>query len=321
MTFYNMSTAWTELESPPITQASVLLLHNNDIFIIPTGPESLNDSMCKYSFPKNKWIEIITKTSQSYYNATIDEQNQLIYVYDSYGQFVEINLNTKTIQKIATIRKMTSLIYAKNNLHVFSDTKYFMFNKENNTFEDIATYSERKVGWSFAFVKSKSCILTTNKFRDKVCCIAEFSLIDHKWTKYINSEIPYNSAIVSTKNDQYLICIGGRNVTLAEWTDSIFIYDIENNKLKTSIIKCPSKSFFTAVLTRDDNKDELLTIGYINKCFKLSQFSHIQPLPFYLLNIIVCYVCNEKINIISVEGESEQCHWMINVDHILQATK
>eukprot|EP01084_Bolivina_argentea_P070361 127911_1 len=221
-----MSVLWSKLESPPFSTNIELLSCNNEIWSIPTGYLSRSDSIYQYSFSTNKWIEIITKT-HAFNHATIDKQNRLIYAQNADKELMEINLNTKTIRKMQTIPNMVQssiIIYANDNIHLFSygdissDTKYIIFDKETHKYEERSTCSPRCVGWSFAFIKSKLCIVTTvsDLTANTDPFMAEFSLTDYKWTKHI--EIPFNSAIVSTKNDQYIIFMGGYDKTKALWT-------------------------------------------------------------------------------------------------------
>eukprot|EP01084_Bolivina_argentea_P070363 127914_1 len=220
-----MSGLWNKLKSPPFSKHTELLSCNNDIWNIPTGYSSVSDSIYQYSFSTNKWIEIITKTHR-FNHATIDTENQLIYAQNiqyPHTELIRINLNTKIIQTIGTLGTVhnvkTSMVYANGNIHFFSPTKYFISDKEiSNTLEKRATYSNRSAGFKCIFIKSKSCIMTTiiDHTIAEPSFIAEFSLMDYKWTKHV--KIPFNSAIVSTKNDQYIIFMGGYDKTKALWT-------------------------------------------------------------------------------------------------------
>eukprot|EP01084_Bolivina_argentea_P070362 127913_1 len=217
-----MSGLWNKLKSPPFSEYTELLSCNNEIWIIPTGSSSASDSIYQYSFSTNKWIEIITKT-HAFNHATIDKQNRLIYAQNIHRpkkQLIKINLNTKAIQSTHTVPNMTQspIISANGNIHFFSCTKYFIFDKESHKLEKRATYSNRSAGFKCIFIKSKSCIMTTiiDHTIAEPSFIAEFSLMDYKWTKHV--KIPFNSAIVSTKNDQYIIFMGGYDKTKALWT-------------------------------------------------------------------------------------------------------
>ncbi len=99
-----------------------------------------------------------------------------------------------------------------------------------------------------------------------------------------------------------------------EYTDIITIYDFKTNKFRQSSIKCPKKRRFKAVMANNSQNDELLTFGFVNECFRSSQFNDIQVLPYYLVKLIGNWVCYEFIHIVADDGK----HWRLNIDTILQ---
>ena len=119
----------------------------------------------------------------------------------------------------------------------------------------------------------------------------------------------YNFGCVSTKNDRYVILLGGYGND-----QSIYIYDVKHNVFKKSKIKCQQRGEFNALITNDMDRNNLLTFGYINNCYKLDNFSNVQLLPLYLIKIVAKYAFNQQIYLMSIHNGSR---FKFNVDHIL----
>ena len=124
------------------------------------------------------------------------------------------------------------------------------------------------------------------------------------------------SSVVCTKNEQHIVFLGGY-VIGSGWTDIISIYDFKINKFRQCSVKCPKKTRFEAVMVNNSENDELLTFGFVNKCFRSSQFNDIQALPYYLITLIGNWVCSEFIHIVNTDHNGGN-HWKINVEAIMQ---
>eukprot|EP01084_Bolivina_argentea_P278829 476522_1 len=97
--------------------------------------------------------------------------------------------------------------------------------------------------------------------------IYQFSFIDSKW-KQLNIKMPIkvsNFGLVSTKNEQFIIMLGGVTVGY-ECSDNIFIYETRNNIITKSKMKCPMKRdlAYRAILMNNSNRDEMISFGFVN---------------------------------------------------------
>ena len=92
-----------------------------------------------------------------------------------------------------------------------------------------------------------------------------------------------SAGMVCTANGRYLITFGGFVYEESDdyfsfdylgddkkETDSIIVYDLEKREAKPMVtqIRCPIKAGFHGAMMSDKQFDELLTFGFIRKCFK-----------------------------------------------------
>ena len=102
-----------------------------------------------------------------------------------------------------------------------------------------------------------------------------------------------------------------------------FVYDVRNKKLYQSDIEAPSATMSKAVvLTRNDQRENLSTFGFINDCYKMCRFHGVQVMSFYLIKIIDKYVCYETLHLLIRKGAGDpsKTHWTIAVDKIIEST-
>ena len=85
----------------------------------------------------------------------------------------------------------------------------------------------------------------------------------------------------------------------------------------------PLHAIFNATLVHNDKRDELLTFGFVNACFRSSEFKTIRKLPHYLKKLIGQSISIEYVHLIFHEGTGADDafpvinHWKINVDNII----
>eukprot|EP01084_Bolivina_argentea_P017928 33436_1 len=334
---------WTKLYLPFKCVTQVASVSNKEFLGLIAAGNNIYfaDSIYKYNSCTKTWTKIIEPNTNANelppFGAkfAIDDQNQMAYIHTSFEELMEYdltsNLSTGKYELVDTLDEyhIYRIIHAGNTVHIFLEgDKHYIFDKQTKKSQHISTRHNICIGSSSVFVKSRQSIITTTQQcistihlqnSDKHQMVSEFSVINHKWNNF-NKNAPFDSAIVITKNEQYLILCGGY-VNAYGYTDLILVYDICGNNFSESVVKCPNKQMFVAALTRNDEKDELLAFGFINDCFTLSELSDVPPLPPYLIRFISNYVCNETIHLISKSNEKKSVHWLINVDKIIQSLK
>ena len=122
--------------------------------------------------------------------------------------------------------------------------------------------------------------------------------------------------MVETTNGDYWLFIGGMDMKTRKRHNFVHVYNVRKHQLSRSCIRVPYESCINpAMITRNDNNDNLLTFGFINDCYKNQEFKDVQVLPFYLIKFISNWVYFETIHLIHCPK-----HWTIDVDDVIKST-
>merc|ERR1712228_387921 len=155
----------------------------------------------------------------------------------------------------------------------------------------------------------------------------QFQLCNNQW---IVSKIDWNKLelsvdrygfpeIVSSANEEYIFLFGGYikfdSYPFMLYTDTILVYNTKAKTFLKSVMQCPIKSKFRAVLMRNEQRDELIVYAFVNRCFQSAEYENIKRLPKYLIQLICQRMNNEWIHLIDFIGSN---HWKINIDEILK---
>eukprot|EP01084_Bolivina_argentea_P198376 339704_1 len=165
-----------------------------------------------------------------------------------------LTFDLKTKHKVAskTQSYKTFLFIVENKLHQICSQNgdHYVCNKTNE-FNKITTCQSFDGLSSYCLIhlKSQQSVLLFGgvkprgvQFIDWSDSIYRFSCMDSQW-KELNIKMPIKLSLfglVATKNEQYIIILGGLT-TAHKSSDDIFIYDIRNNIFTKSKIKCPKK--------------------------------------------------------------------------------
>ena len=96
--------------------------------------------------------------------------------------------------------------------------------------------------------------------------------------------------------------------------------DRKANKLFKHTIETPNSwsGPWLGMTTKNDKNDDLLTFGYVNRCYKMPDFKGVQVLPFYLIKLIKEWVCFETLHLLQLNKDWSWTDWTIDVDIILR---
>jgi len=328
------NTKWNKLLSFPFECISKPHVINSDEFIIATHQthHSKGDGIYKFNTHQNKWIKIFDYTNISKYknidSTAYDNKNKLLYACIGWMKnvFGLIIFDLKTRNTVLTIIPKNTfhfkIIFVKDKLHqIYNECGlHYIYNirKQWQQCQKIGKFKfSVNNGCDTIYLNSiKSILLLGGAYHSFDDSIYQFSCTDSKW-KTLNIKLPMkylsNFGLVSTKNERYIIILGGCAIHSCVFSNDIFIYDIRNNKFIKSKIKCPKKGMYYAIIINNSKRDEITCFGFINYCYKSNNFINIQLLPQYLIKIICSYFCHEEIYLLK-RGTGE--HWKINVDCI-----
>eukprot|EP01084_Bolivina_argentea_P300347 517890_1 len=299
---------WITLKSQEIDgDIGIPFMINNDEFVVVA---SFDQGIHTYNINQNEWtiIDAGIDIDINAHGCAFNKQKQSLFVCDGF-KLLEFDLNKERLKEqresSQLITHCPSLIYVNDKLHaVFGNpVKHMIWNKQTNDFKEIYQFDEFTRGiqdHALVHLKSKKCILLfggedlldfwTDNQSD---LIYEYSLSTHKWNK-LNIKMPEKLSrfgIVSTRFDQYIIILGGLAFygigCDSQCSDNIYFYDIKCNSFRKSKVKCPKLQFrYNAVITNNKYNDELLTFGFINKCYKSNKFINLKHLPVDLIKLI-----------------------------------
>lgn len=136
--------------------------------------------------------------------------------------------------------------------------------------------------------------------------------------------VMHNAGYAETSDGKFIFICGGFN---KHWSlrhgkilsRDIHVFDIEQRKIfKTMLTLPPGMSgSLHAICMKTKESDKLLVNGFVNNCYKKSQFSDMRQLPHYLIQIIDFYFENEYLHALNVDGRGE--HWKININCVINS--
>lgn len=334
---------WIQLKAFDTTFVSKPFQINHDEFIVVGNSY---DKIFRYSISKDtvtkQNITANKQTSFSAFNSTGFFKNNQPYIYIYTGlcklglydiSTAEINFEYSTNCDLTVkYSKYPEMLIIGDDIHIiggYGDTAHKIINMNL----DNKTYEERQVkqwkhghiffGHKMIHCQRRNSILLFGVERNADNnVIHEFSLETQKWTE-LNGIIPENnhllfSGAVMTSDERYIIFLGGRTVT-SETKDLVSVFDVEKLEMKESSIKTPCVGLYKALLIGDKQRDAILTMGWIKKCWDSAESKNFDmTLPNEIIQMIQKFVETEDVHIITFAADTSQ-HWKIEVDAIIQS--
>ena len=324
---------WIRLKSLPygFTRSPQLIQMNDNQYIIISSV--VNDAaFIKYDTLKDKFsdpIEIDNEQhlqQKDYINCTYNSLHRMLFIYNKIKRKLGvIGGSTNKFREILDQMQFTHpnyvMVSSEDTIHILRQASpdHYIFNIKS---AEVTHHTPQQTQIDYIdqaiVLKSEKRILTFDY--DKVY---EYSVKDQIWTKlYTVSGLGrYSfSASVVTNDARYIIFLGENSGT----SNDIMILNRDEQNLIKSKIKCPLIASFNATLVYDDKRDELLTFGFINACFRSLEFENMIKLPHYLIKHIKKWISIEYVHLIFHEYSNSKAislinHWKINVDDILKS--
>lgn len=249
------------------------------------------------------WIE---DASLWQFDINTDEFNK-IYDFDNIGGGADI---------IPINKQLHIIMGSCNSCHFIYDIEKSKC-EINHTFKNIPPTHEPPKHSTVYFRKRKSILLFI-KENKTLSSIYEYSLKNQKWNKWdisLSNKLDFAN-VIKTSDEKYCFIMDINN--------DIKILDMRTRKMLSSKVSLPRDEFklrsnswdstyIRAILMADPKQNELLTSGFIKKCYKSKQFKNVMVLPYYLVKMLSEWTIIEYIHLIDNYGSQ---HWKIDVQHL-----
>ena len=171
------------------------------------------------------------------------------------------------------------------------------------------------------FIRSRSSIVLVGYSKMGGQMIVEYSKATKQWEVWDwKHKVCYYGAFVAVMDGRYILSVNGyRNKKLPE-TDLIMIHDLETKQCVKSELKLPEKcERCQAVLLSDQSCSELLTVGFVKRCYKAEEFRNMLVLPSPLITLIGKCLAVEYVHLLMKKPkQSCRAHYRVNVADILK---
>eukprot|EP01084_Bolivina_argentea_P128776 227555_1 len=338
------STNWTTMSKFGFSAFSTpIQISNKQFVVLPSKNQCrAGDGVYKYNIDHNIWTKILDYDKDFVlYSSDIafNKESQSIYTWLGSTSLHTFNLKTKQSQTIATFKHVNGpvrMIFIHGRLHLIIYQRHFVWNEQNKEEEEIHRFQPVGVrvgngpsgGYGLIFLESVNKLLLIGGGGWNGDLIYEFCMKNKTWHKW-NNKLPktlQRFGVVSTRDDQYLIILGGSSRYGWEPSDDIFICDMRKKTkcFVQSKIKCPfqkptyhnqPKFEYNAFITNNIEKDNLLCFGFIAHCFKAERMMDAY-LSLDVVQLIVKYIFSEDVYLM----KRDTGHlYKMNVNDILQS--
>eukprot|EP01084_Bolivina_argentea_P127028 224742_1 len=296
----------------------VAKINGNNFLVVGNG------AVYNYNLQTNKW-NVHSYGDFNSRRCAAALNNQLLYLLDTDAYLTTINVVDKTVQKVSKNPHYVDIYSAgfiiNNEYHIIEGTynnKQLKWNSQSNKWQTYHAFSELEEVTiqpnPVVNLKSKQKTFLFGGHRSDIAqhldTVYEYNIQQNIWNK-TNIKMPKPCCVgipVPVIRGQFILFFGWYNHD-AGYQDDIFIFSVSEQKFKISSIKCPNKSWYSAVAINDCKRDEKIVFGYVRKQWKLSPIpDHWFP-PLYLLKLMARYFLIECIHILD-EGYGN--HWKIN---------
>ena len=310
-------------------ESNRMLVGNNELIMFLT--ELVEDKKCgvyKFETTKKQYKKIIDYPqdfTSRYLTTLYHKKLNQIYLYNADQILYQLDMQNREFKEIctkATCKKnWPFFFYLENDIHIIGSERiggrHFKYMIDEAKLVKLPRVKYRFAKKSILMKTRNSVITTCYDDYDEVRLI---EYIDGEWKKWDAKGIHFNSHIICTAHEKYLIFLAGKEKDRWEFihafiTKSIFVYDMMNKTLlKSPIETC--ENCCTVMMDRNEKGEDLLVFGYMNELWRTSEFRSMPLLPFYFIRLIKKWVCIERIYMYGTDKV-----YMINVDIIIQSVK
>ena len=314
----------------PSNQCNLLCLNDNELIFIPRADKT-GAWIWKYNIQTDcmaKWIEIPKSMQWVGHTSSLDKQNKILYIYDSSGYIITIDLNRKAFSKSKSSYQSvfcprsafingTFHLFKYSSGNNFAPKSHCIWNKTDESLVELFNFDNAcasKLMSPFSMKHLSDQLLMILPTIEKYQYL--YSVSTHTLTKTAFKFNEYNTLIHNTilsTDGRYIICFVANLNNKAVLRDNIWLFDTETLDTFNTKIAAPSWYYGHLCLRNKTVSIQALTFEYVRQCWKLEEFSSIEYLPVYLIQIIEKFADSlDVLHFMNPHG-----HWSITVDDVL----
>jgi len=250
-----------------------------------------------------------------------------------------INMKSKQCTVLSTYHfaQVPQIFYISDQIHLINFQTHHVLNPASSTLtmHKIFDFTQLNVDpGSMRFIKSKQSIIGRSwKLMDNVVnnSISEYSLINNTWNHYNEKWFPLNlisrvGVTAVTKHEDFIFSIAAESrrhhtlptMAVNDYGSHILVYDVHKNTFKIGM-KVPSKELSFITITSDENKDKMVTNGFVHSCETCFRDCYV---PGDLVDYIQNWICFETVHFIADDKKNNYTkaeHWKIDVDLLIES--
>ncbi len=260
-----------------------------------------------------------------------DKTKSLCYIGEGHFneyKFDGANICTLKVEDNGQIHCRAHCVYHINAVFVVGtgDRAVLKYDLDQNKLVKYANMYQQSKLCSFGMVKDSTgeCLLLFGGMDcdslEMTNTIIQFNLTTREWVKS-TAKLPQKMMSIHCTlaiRNKYVLAFGGAYGGYNSYSDDIYVYSIQEQTLKESKLKCPSKSTFTGITVSDTKQDQKTVVGFVRKEWKLCELQDEYFPPFCLLEIIRTYYFTEYVCLLDVQSRK---HYKLNTLEIVDNTK
>ena len=337
----NLNPKWKVLAPMPFKCKSTPIAMNRNEIIITNDTDP--SWIYTFNINKNQWSKLYeySNSIKGYKEdelCAFDIDKKELYIWNIAGAdrfcLHKINLETYKVKKLTEVSdtslniKGAECMIINNTFHVIGgrqSNKHFIYNENGEGdlgrggFQQIYEFRRftKFCRHGMVYIESKQVILIFGGVDiglrgawTTLDSVLEYNVNTQNLTQ-LTARIPFeltDFGIVKCRNDRFVVIFGGYCLDIGD-TNSIYIYDIDNDKFIESKEVCPTYGKFKAVIYDSYRSSNLLTVGYIREIL------YVDNAPMDIINII-----NEMYTVeyVSLSRVGRSNHWSISLDLIFE---
>eukprot|EP01084_Bolivina_argentea_P168783 292614_1 len=335
--FINKDCQWIEIEGIILrrdkklfggTIFNIIPINDNEFYLM-SGKRGIVNEICKYNAIQNKWeswrIDYHINNYESSFHPCFNPIDKSIYIYHN-GTLFTFKFETECIRKITDLLLYNTLcrrppVFINNKMH-FVDEKHLILNVSDASYKlDICSSFDKVDDDDDDYGLGQLAHNQSSKSVYYVSCngVYSYNSISNQWSN-VNVKMPpttfmsYNLCVI-TYDERYILNF--------ECPD-IHVIDLKLKKCFKSNIVAPfsvgwcSNYNYGAVIIKNNVRTELITFGFVRKCWDEYEIGlDIFP-PKYIVKLIQLWLVYEDVHLLyDNKHENHLCHWKMSVENII----